>query len=508
MGMADATESGGSDTPGAGEQQYHIQVVKTRLNPGTQVESLLFSYTGAVNAVYNKMLWISRQVRGYRRWQQEQGVPEDQWVELVPVFSTYALSKYINAVKADIWKWSDQVSKHAFEDAARALSAAFINFKQRGYKGYPRYRKRKKTTRAGRHSVSLFEVKRGWLNQTGTRIDLPAPTPVKKDRFGLNSKQTIQIPISRDRRMKRAAKLIHTGRATVQQVTFSYAGGHWWVSVRLRVAAQHMRQYPRPAVPAGQVGPRVLGVDASLGQHTWAHVNGPVNGYTDPDGIIRLPDHMRQTHKKLVKAQRWLSRTDTGSVRNRKALLRVQKLNHKLSAQRRRWLDQMVTSMLQNYEIIVIEDLSLNGLSRRKPGRRLSFGAAVGSGSHGLFRQLLETKQHRYRGATQVVVADRWFPSSKTCSTCGSVKTKLELQMRTYKCNTCGVILDRDHNAALNLAGYGLRSVTRQVQEEVPVVTRGSYAGGAGYTGTCSKQVDHKTRTDRPVTAATLPVSV
>jgi len=487
-------------------EQYHIQVVKTRLNPGVQVERLLFSYTGAVNAVYNQILWISQQVRGYRQWQQEQGVPEDQWVEPVPVFNTYRLSKYINAVKADIWSWSDQVSKHAFEDAARALSAAFTGFKQRGYKGYPRYKRRKKNMRAGRHSVSMVVVRGKWLNETGTRIDLPAPVGVKRDRFGLSSKQTIQVPISRDRRMKRAAKLIHVGRATVQQVTFSYAGGHWWVAVRLRVAAQHIRQYPRPAVPAGQTGPRVLGVDASLGQHKWAHVNGPVEGYTDPDGVIRLPDHMRQTHKKLAKAQRWLSATTTGSNRNRKALLQVQKLNHKLSAQRRRWLNQMVTTMLQNYEIIVVEDLSLNGLSRRKPGKRLSFGAAVASGSHGLFRQLLETKQHRYRGVTRVVVADRWYPSSKTCSTCGSVKTKLELQMRTYKCSTCGVTLDRDHNAANNLAGYGLRSVTGQVQE-TPATFRVSYAGDDGYAVIKSEQVERKTGTDSTVTAATLPVS-
>ena len=205
---------------GEDTSDFHIQVIKTRLNPGVKAEQLLFSYTGASNAVYNTMLYLSGRTRDYREWQLEQGMPQAELVETIPVFSAYSLSKHINAIKADVWSWSGQVSKHVFEDAARCLSAAFTKFKQGGYKHYPRYRRRHENIRAGRHSVSFVEVKRKWLDKTGTRIDLPAPTTVKQNQFGLNSKQTIQIPVSKDRRIKRAAKLIHTGRATVQQVTY------------------------------------------------------------------------------------------------------------------------------------------------------------------------------------------------------------------------------------------------------------------------------------------------
>ena len=491
---------------GEDTSDFRIQVIKTRLNPGVKAEQLLFSYTGATNAVYNTMLYLSGRTRAYREWQLEHNIPEHELVELIPVFSAYGLSKHINAIKADVWFWSDQVSKHVFEDAARNLSAAFGKFKQSGYKHYPRYHRRHENIRAGRHSVSFVEVKRKWLDKTGSRIDLPAPAAVKRDWFGLNSKQSIQIPVSKDRRMRRAAKLIHAGRATVQQVTYSYSGGYWWASIRLRVMAKHARQYHRPTTPARQTGEglRVLGVDASLAKHTWAAGSTSIPGYTDPDGSIRLPAHMKNTYEKLQEAQRWYSRTTPGSNRRDKALLKVQKLNHKLAAQRRGFTDGLSNTLLQSFDVVTVEDLSLDGMSRRKPGRRLSFGHAVGNSAHGLFRQLLETKQHRYNGAVQLVVADRWFPSSKRCSGCGAVKAKLLLSSRIYKCGICGLILDRDVNAANNLAWYGLRSVTGQV-----ATPRGSYTGNTGTTGVESKQVDDKTRTDTQVfvQAATLPVS-
>ena len=95
-----------------------------------------------------------------------------------------------------------------------------------------------------------------------------------------------------------------------------------------------------------------------------------------------------------------------------------------------------------------METLSLKGMARRKKGYR--FGRSIGDNGYGLFVQVL-TRQAAKRGSA-VVKADRFYPSSKTCSDCGAVKTKLPLSQREYTCTTCGLSLDRDVNAARNLA--------------------------------------------------------
>ncbi|MGO9198037.1 MAG: RNA-guided endonuclease InsQ/TnpB family protein [Acidimicrobiales bacterium] len=120
---------------------------------------------------------------------------------------------------------------------------------------------------------------------------------------------------------------------------------------------------------------------------------------------------------------------------------------------------QKLTSLLATtYEIVVVEDLAVTNLTASAKGAGRSRGKA------GLNRALLDvapwelrrqlTYKCRWNGAT-LVVADRWFPSTKMCSECGAVKAKLALSERTYCCDRCGLSIDRDYNAARNLAALG-----------------------------------------------------
>ena len=111
----------------------------------------------------------------------------------------------------------------------------------------------------------------------------------------------------------------------------------------------------------------------------------------------------------------------------------------------------MTNALLSRMEVLAIENLSISGVQtkRRRLGRSLA-DASLGE----LRRQI--TSKAADRGVTLVTV-DRFSPSSKTCSTCGSVKAKLDLRVRVYECDTCELVLDRDRNAALNVAREGTR---------------------------------------------------
>jgi IS605 OrfB family transposase len=115
-------------------------------------------------------------------------------------------------------------------------------------------------------------------------------------------------------------------------------------------------------------------------------------------------------------------------------------------------LHKLTTRLAAEFGTIVIEDLNVAGMVKN---RRLA--RHVGDASFAEFRRQVEYKS-AWRGG-RVIVADRWFASSKKCSGCGAVKAKLPLSERTYCCAACGLVLDRDANAARNLAKYGIQQV-------------------------------------------------
>ncbi len=140
------------------------------------------------------------------------------------------------------------------------------------------------------------------------------------------------------------------------------------------------------------------------------------------------------------------------SNRWRKAKARVTALHTRVANSRRDGLHQLTTRLVREHDVIALEDLNVAGMVRN---RRLA-RHIVGLGMAEFRRQI------QYKAAdagVRVVVADRWYPSSKTCSACGAVRAKLTLAERQFVCQARGTRIDRDLNAALNLAALADQAV-------------------------------------------------
>ena len=162
--------------------------------------------------------------------------------------------------------------------------------------------------------------------------------------------------------------------------------------------------------------------------------------------VVPASQKLKASLKKLKTASKHLSRKQKGSNRRAKAKLKVAKLHARVARQRQAVVHELSDKLTREFKTVVIEDLNVRGMVKNRKLAR-----AVSDAGFGMLRQAIEYKA-ALRGG-QVILADRWFPSSKTCSVCGQIHD-MPLSIRTMECD-CGNVMDRDLNAAKNLEEYG-----------------------------------------------------
>ena len=167
--------------------------------------------------------------------------------------------------------------------------------------------------------------------------------------------------------------------------------------------------------------------------------------------FANYPRYYRRALEKLAKAQRKLSHCQKGSENRNKQRIKVAKLHEKVANQRKDFLHKISRQIANAYDVVCIEDLNMKGMAQA-----LNFGKSVSDNAFGMFSTFLKYKLEDQ--GKQLIKVDKWFPSSKTCSKCGSVKKELLLSERIFEC-VCGNILDRDINAALNIKNEGTRLI-------------------------------------------------
>ena len=421
------------------------QVVKVRLLPSQAQEELLRQYCGTARVAYNALL---RRVKGtinQREAERSYGIAED---ELTPALGwhKYSLEKTLREHREEWFPWHETIPSLVFDRQAHQLAAGLANWKTKRAK-FPRSR-RKHGPNAGLIPITFKETRAAWLTDGGRTLKLPLSAHTRKTLGPEQAKALSSVLVTKDNRGRRAAKLIRDGRGQVQEVTYSYSGGYWWASIRMRVLPNARTQPTRHNQP-DETSRKVIGLDAGMGKR-FVTLDSPLENVTDEEEYVYAPTFLRRSLKHLAHAQQHLQRTTPGSNRYRKALRRVQRLHGKVAAQRKNWSQHLAIKLTETADIIVVEDLNLKGMARRKGKKGFRFGKSIGDNGWGQFILILK-EQAGKRGAT-VLVASRWYPSSKTCSGCGAAKAKLSLTTRQYDCSTCGLSVDRDVNAARNLA--------------------------------------------------------
>ena len=142
-----------------------------------------------------------------------------------------------------------------------------------------------------------------------------------------------------------------------------------------------------------------------------------------------------------------------GGKNREKTLQRIRILHERISNQRKDFLHKLSTSITKKFDIICVEDINMKNMSQC-----LHLGKSTMDNGFGMFRTMLSYKQERIP-YHKLIFANKWYPSSKRCSKCGHVKSDLTLKDRIYKCNKCGLIIDRDINAAINLKQYAFNYI-------------------------------------------------
>jgi putative transposase len=353
----------------------------------------------------NQQTTACKKHAGAARWAYNWGLQRKQEAYRTTGKSPSAidLHRELNALKESDVPWMYEVSKCAPQEALRNLDNAFAHFfrraklkqagRLRGKIGYPK----RKTKKRGLGSFRL----------TGGIVVFP---------------DAVQLPRLGRLRLKERGYL--PTAAKILSATVTEQAGHWYVSVL--VEQEHV-------VPANR-GP-VVGVD--LGVKTLATLS---DGTVAPN-----PHYLRSCLKKLKRLQRGVSRKRKGSHNRRKAAQQLGRLHRRVANQRANTLHQLTSRLAKTKSAVVIEDLNVSGMLKNH-----HLAQAIGDVGFYEFRRQLAYKAEWY--GCQVLVASRWEPTSKTCSGCGWVDDDLSLADRMFRCEHCGLLLDRDLNAAINLA--------------------------------------------------------
>lgn len=184
----------------------------------------------------------------------------------------------------------------------------------------------------------------------------------------------------------------------------------------------------------------VVGLDMSLSKFV-------ISSHNEDNAIIKYVRNYRKNEKRLARLQRKFSKKINTSNNKTKSKQQVAILQEKIANRRKDFVNKTVLFFVRKYDVIVLEDINLQNMSRT-----LHLGKSVYDLGFGLFKQLLEQKCNEYDSV--VIYADKWYPSSKTCSSCGHINKKLGLSDRRWVCPACGTCHDRDFNAAINLETY------------------------------------------------------
>ena len=314
--------------------------------------------------------------------------------------STNDLKKEFNSLKAASFPWIYESPKdcnqHPFANLKKALTRFYDAKKKGGRKvGYPKLKKK-------RDRASFY---------------------LSNDKFWVEGK-VAKLPVIGTVAMTESLRFV----GKIISGTVSRTANDWFLSIQVSLPDEYKRREYDSI--------NTVGVD--LGLKTFAVTS---------DGLEAIaPKPLKANLKRLKRLSRKHSRKQKGSNNKKKSAMQLAKTHQKIASIRLDFTHKLTSKLLRENQTVVIEDLSMAGMLKL-------WGRAVSDVGFYEFRRQMEYKAPLYRRT--LIIADRYFPSSKMCNECGHIKSDLTLKDRDYICESCGVVTDRDLNAARNLADYG-----------------------------------------------------
>ncbi|WP_151476227.1 RNA-guided endonuclease InsQ/TnpB family protein [Streptomyces albicerus] len=306
-----------------------------------------------------------------------------------------------------VWKKTDElaylneVSSVPLQQALRHLQSAFANFFAKRAK-YPRFKSKRKSRASAEYTSSAFRFDDGRL----TLAKMAEPLQIVWSRPLPEAVSPTTVTVSRD------------------------SAGRWFVCLLCEDPSV------KPLATAG----KAVGIDVGLDQLLTLSTGEK----------IANPRHERRDRERLAKAQQELSRKAKGDGANRrKAREKVAKIHARITDRRRDVLHKLTTRLVRENQTLVIEDLTVRNMVKNR-----GLARAISDAAWAQFRSMLEYKADWY--GREVIAVDRFFPSSKLCSVCGTLQPEMPLNVRNWTCDNCGTCHDRDVNAAHNLLAAGL----------------------------------------------------
>jgi putative transposase len=399
----------------------------------------LSSHAGAARFAHNHLLAMVKAVLDQRTAERSYGIAE---VDLTPGlgWSLPALRKTWNARKRECAPWWRENSKEAYNTGLDALARGLDAWgrSRRGQRagskmGFPQFKSRR-----GRRSVRFTT---GVIRVEADRHHVTLP------RMGM---------IKTHESTRKLARRLEAGTARILSATVTRgSAGGWFCSLQALV-----RGKSRPA-HASRSPAAVVGVDVGVKADSLLVVAAPdgteVARVGAPKALTAALSRLRvlqrrtarqhgiydpQTRTRRPASRRWL-RTQA----------RIGRLHARAVNVRRDVLHKATTALAQQHQVIVVETLNASGMRARGGVYKRGLNRALADAALAEVRRMLSYKARWY--GSRLVEADRFFPSSKTCSTCGGRKPSLTLADRVFACDQCGTMIDRDVNAAINLARLG-----------------------------------------------------
>jgi putative transposase len=400
------------------------------LDPTPRQRRALASHCGGARVAYNWGLHLVQARLDQRRLDPTVQVP----------WTLPELRREWNRAKHEVAPWWVQNSKEAYSSGLDGLARALKNWsdsrngRRKGHPvGFPRPKKKGRARDACRFTTD--------------------PIRVESDRHHITLPRLGKLKTHESTR--KLARRVEQGTARILSATISRTADRWFVSFTVEVQRQIPTDNGKTTVVGIDVGVRYLAVLST--------------GATIPN-----PRALEHQLCRLRRLNRQLARCKIGSKRRRQTRRQLARVHARAANLRKDALHKLTTALATNHKVVVVEQLNVAGMLRN---RRLA--RAIADTAMAELRRMLLYKTLWY--GAELVVADPFYPSSKTCSACEWVKAKLPLSERSFICARCGLVIDRDLNAARNLAKL-VDHVARSGRETINACGADTRPGQAGLT--------------------------